>query len=237
MASSWFHPQREDEVDRSQWLAARRRAVEQDYTRDAPTYDEGYDPRTPTHRRFVATLIEACPEGGTILDAACGTGPYMDMVLQAGCRVIGIDQSVGMLERARVKHPDARLERIGLQELAMEAECDAAMCVDAMEHVPPEEWPQVLANLRRAVRPGSHLYLTVEQVESAELDRATTTAHDAPMVHGEDVGGDTGGYHFYPSREQVAGWLEDAGFAIVDEADEWLDGYGYHHLLLRSPSL
>ena len=221
-------------MDRSTWLAARRQAVEEDYTRDAPTYDEGYDPRTPTHRRFVAALIETCQEGATVLDAACGTGPYMDMVLEAGRRVLGIDQSAGMLERARAKHPEARLERVGLQELAIEGECDAAMCVDAMEHVPPEEWPQVLANLRRAIRPASHLYLTVEQVEPAKLDRAAAAAGVAPVVHGEDAGGGTGGYHFYPSREQVAGWLRDAGLAIVDETDEWLDGYGYHHLLLRA---
>lgn len=224
-------------MDRSEWLAARRRAVEEDYTRDAPTYDEGYDPRTPTHRRFVAALIETCPEGGTVLDAACGTGPYMDMVLRAGLRVIGIDQSGGMLERARVKHPDARLERIGLQEMAMEAECDAAMCIDAMEHVPPEQWPQVLANLRRAIRPDAYLYLTVEQVELVELDHAVAAAGEAPVVHGEDVSGDTGGYHFYPSRKQVADWLRVAGLVIVDEADEWLEGYGYHHLLLRAPSM
>jgi hypothetical protein len=31
------------------------------------------------------------------------------------------------------------------------------MCVDAMENVFPEDWPQVLANLRRALRPGGHL--------------------------------------------------------------------------------
>ena len=224
----------EDEMDRHEWLAARRKAVEDDYTRDAPTYDEGYDPRTPTHRKFVAALIESCPEGATVLDAACGTGPYMGMILEAGRRVIGVDQSAGMLERARVKHPDARLEQIGLQELSIDRECDAAMCVDAMEHVPPEEWPLVLSNLRRAVRLESQVYLTVEQVEREELDRAAAAADEAPARYGEDVGGETGGYHFYPSREQVTEWLADAGFTIVDEADEWLDGYGYHHLLLRA---
>jgi hypothetical protein len=30
-----------------------------------------------------------------------------------------------------------------------------------MENVPPEQWPLVLANLHRAVRPGGVMYLTV----------------------------------------------------------------------------
>jgi hypothetical protein len=42
------------------------------------------------------------------------------------------------------------------------------------------------------------------------------------------------GYHYYPSREQVGGWLEEAGLAVVAEdlSDEG-DGYGYLHLLTR----
>jgi hypothetical protein len=28
-------------------------------------------------------------------------------------------------------------------------------------------------------------------------------------------------------------WLDVAGFDPVDEADEGLDGYGYHHMLVR----
>jgi ubiquinone/menaquinone biosynthesis C-methylase UbiE len=223
-------------MDRATWLAARRAAVEQDYTRGAPTYDDGYDPVTPVHRRFVGRLIETTPQNGAVLDAACGTGPYMGMVLEAGRKVVGTDQSQGMLDRVKKKHPGVRVGRSGLQELAFDGEFDAAMCVDAMEHVPPEDWPVVLENLRRALRPGGHLYLTVEQVDRGELDRAFDAAVAAglPVVPGEDVGDGTGGYHHYPDREQVARWLADAGFAVVDDADEWLDGYGYHHLLVRA---
>ena len=225
-------------MDRREWLAERRAAVEQDYTRDAPMYDHGYDPATPVHRRFVARLAEMCPEGGRVLDAACGTGPYMSMVLDAGREVVGTDQSAGMVERARTKHPGVRVEQVGLQELAFVGEFEAAMCIDAIEHVPPEEWPKVLTNLGRALRPGGHLYLTVEEVDRGELDHAfaEATAASLPAIYGEDVGDETGGYHFYPAREQVRRWLTKAGFPLVDEDDEWLDGYGYHHLLVRAPA-
>ncbi len=223
-------------MDRAAWLSERRASVEADYTRDASTYDDGYDPITVVHRRFVDRLIEAVQEGGTLLDAPCGTGPYFGMILAAGRQVVGADQSAGMLERAGMKHPDVRLEHIGLQELSFDAEFDAAMCVDAMEHVPPEEWPLVLTNLRRALRQGGHLYLTVEQVDRRRLERAfdEATAGGLPVVFGDRADDATGGYHHYPSREQVRRWLDDAQLTVVDEGDEELDGYGYHHLLVRA---
>ena len=225
-------------MNREAWLAERRAAVEADYTQEAPTYDEGYDPATPEHRRFVARLIDTCPPAGVVLDAPCGTGTYVGMVLAAGREVVGIDQSAGMLAQARSKHPGVRFERIGLQELAFDAEFDAAMCVDAMENVPPEDWPRVLGNLARALRPGGHVYLTVEEIERSEIDAAfeAATAAGLPAVYGEVVEGDTAGYHFYADRERIQGWLTETGFEVIDDADEWLDGYGYHHLLVRARS-
>jgi SAM-dependent methyltransferase len=222
-------------MDRSSWLAERRTAVEAGYTVDGPTYDDGYDPRTPTHVGFVEALVERTPPGGWVLDAACGTAPYAGIVLDAGRRYRGIDQSSGMLGRAREKWPDERFDRIGLQELAIDGDCHAAMCIDAMEHVPPEEWPLVLANLSRALRPGGSLYLTVEEIDRADVDdrSADARADGLPVLEGEVIVRSTGGYHFYPDRERVERWLTDAGFAILDQADEALDGYGYHHLLVR----
>jgi 2-polyprenyl-3-methyl-5-hydroxy-6-metoxy-1,4-benzoquinol methylase len=221
-------------MHRSDWLAERRAAVEPDYTRDAPTYDEGYDPATQVHREFVSRLIDMCPQGGTILDAACGTGPYVGQVLGAGRRVVGTDQSRGMLAQARSRHPKARFELVGLQELAFDGEFDAVMCIDAMEHVPPEDWPLVVRNLHRAVKPAGYGYLSLEEVEASELDRAfaEATAAGLPAVYGEDIGQDTGGYHFYADRQRVQGWLAEAGFDVVDEANERLEGCGYHHLIL-----
>jgi ubiquinone/menaquinone biosynthesis C-methylase UbiE len=159
------------------------------------------------------------------------------MVLDAGRVVVGVDQSAGMLDQARAKHPGVRFELVGLQELAFDAAFDAAMCIDAMENVPPEDWPLVLANLGRAVRPGGHVYLTVEEIDREEIDAAFEVAKAAgwPAVSGEVVEGDTAGYHFYADRDRIEGWLTDAGFEVVEDADEWLDGYGYRHLLLRTP--
>jgi ubiquinone/menaquinone biosynthesis C-methylase UbiE len=221
-------------VDRQAWLRERRQTAEERHdTIHAFTYDDQYGEIGPTHRRFVTDLLGRCPPGGTVLDAACGTGKYFAMVLDAGRRVVGTDQSTGMLARARARFPGVPLERVGLQELAFDAEFDAVMCIDAMENIPPEDWPRVVANLRRALRPGGHLYLTVEQVDDEELDRelADATARGLPVVRGEES---RDGYHYYPSREQVGYWLEEGMLAVVSEDYSPGDGYGYLHLLARA---
>ena len=43
------------------------------------------------------------------------------------------------------------------------------MTIDAMENIPPEDWPRVLANLHRAVKPGGHLYLTIEVIDERRV--------------------------------------------------------------------
>ena len=224
-------------MDRQAWLRERRQTAEERHdTIHAFTYDEQYGEIGPTHRRFVTDLVEGCPPGGTVLDAACGTGKFFAMVLDAGRRVVGTDQSTGMLARARSRFPAVPLEKVGLQELAFDGEFDAVMCIDAMENIPPEDWPRVLAGLRRALRPGGRLYLTVEEPDPADLERvqAEALARGLPVVPGE-LAEEGAGYHYYPSRRQVAGWLEEAGLVVEDEArsDEG-DGYGYLHLLTRA---
>ena len=93
----------------------------------------------------------------------------------------------------------------------------------------------MLGNLRRALRPGGHLYLTVEEPDQADLDRvqADAVARGLPVVPGE-MAEEGAGYHYYPSRQQVGSWLEEGMLAVEAEghSDEG-DGYGYLHLLVR----
>ena len=147
-------------MDRRDWLIERRAAVEASYDSEAPSYDDNPYP-VETQERFVERLVATCPPGGIVLDAPCGTGRYFAQIAAAGRRVVGIDQSAGMLEQARARGIAVDLHQVGLQELDFEDEFDAAMTVDAMENVFPEDWPAVVANLRRAVRAGGYLYLTV----------------------------------------------------------------------------
>ena len=214
-------------------MAERRRATEERFdTFYSPTYDQEDIPITPTHRRFVNQVLQRCPREGRILDAACGTGKYFPMVLESGRQVLGIDQSAGMLSVARAKHPDVRTLKMGLQEMDFDAAFDGAICVDAMENVFPEDWPLVLNNLSRAVRPDGPVYFTVETIDEREIETvfAKATAEGLPVVRGEHaVRG--GGYHFYPPLEQVALWIEEAGLTVIEDDRSEGNNYGYYHVL------
>ena len=221
-------------MDRYTWLAERRAAVVADYDAEAPSYDMNLYP-ADTQEEWVARLLTLIPPAGTVLDAPCGTGRYFSLITGAGMRVVGVDQSAGMLAQARARNPAVWLEHKSLQELSYAAEFDAAITVDAMENVPPEDWPAVLANLSRAVRKGGLLYLTVEEVSDLRVDHAfdAPSARGLPAVRGEMVEGDVAGYHFYPGRNQVLAWFAAAGLDVIDEGYSAEEDWGYRHFLLR----
>jgi SAM-dependent methyltransferase len=223
-------------MDRQTWLAERRAAVVADYDAEAAGYDE-LDYPADVQRDWVSRVLGQLPAGSLVLDAPCGTGRYFAQITGAGMRVVGADQSAGMLAQARARNLAVLLEHRRLQDLSYAGEFDAAMTIDAMENVPPEDWPTVLANLRRAVKPGGVVYLTVEEVESGHVDAAFEAAAAAglPAVHGEIVEGDVAGYHYYPGRERVLGWLAEEGLDVTDEGYGAEATWGYRHFLLRAP--
>jgi cyclopropane fatty-acyl-phospholipid synthase-like methyltransferase len=139
-----------------------------------------------------------------------------------------------MLAQAAAKHPSVETRQLSLQDLDLDAAFDAVICIDAMEDVPPEEWPLVLANLRRAARPGAQIYLTVEMTDEVWLIKAYDAAKERglPVVAREDITrGDA--YHHYPSLSQVREWLSEAGTVLVHEAHSDGDhsSYSYQHFL------
>ena len=221
-------------MDRVTWLRERREAVRADYDAEAATYDEAAYPTT-SHVGFIERLVGTCPLDGIVLDAPCGTGKYFGLIRDAGRHVVGIDQSAGMLDQAQRRGLADRLDLVGLQEMDFLHAFDAALTVDAMENIPPEDWPRVIANLRRAVRPGGHLYMTVEEIDETDIDAAwvENQRRALPTVRGEVIDGDVAGYHYYPGRDRVRGWLSAEGLEIVDDATDQEDGWAYWHLLLR----
>ncbi|MGH2653403.1 MAG: class I SAM-dependent methyltransferase [Actinomycetota bacterium] len=225
-------------VDRAAWLRRLRRENAEQEDALSAVYDERWGEIEDTHRRFIERFLSSLPAGARVLDAACGTGKYFGMVLESGRSLLAVDHSAGHLARAREKLPDVPTERRDLQELPYREEFDGVMCVDALEMIPPEDWPVVLDGFRRALRPGGRLYLTVERVPDEQVRRGGEDARRSglPVVEGEVMWEDDL-YHHYPSMDRVWGWLADAGF-VVDEALEgpWdeEDDYAYHHVVAHA---
>jgi len=225
-------------VDRASWLRQLRRENEKQEAALAPVYHEYWGEIEDTHRVFVDLFCSMLPPGGRVLDAACGIGKYFGMVLRSGRSLIGVDHTGTYLDAARGTFPQVPTEKHDLQDLPYRSEFDGVMCVDAMEFVPPEDWPEVLDRFHRALRPEGWLYLTVELMPEAEVRAANREARAAglPVVEGEAIWHDPEPYyHHYPSMERVRAWLTDGGFRIEDEFEgPWHDdGYAYHHVLAR----
>ena len=106
-----------------------------------------------------------------------------------------------------------------------------------MENIPPEDWPRVLANVHRAVRPGGAINLTVEEGPVAVVDAAfdSLAQRGLPAVRGEVIEDGFAGYHDYPGRERVLRWIAAERLDVVaEEYEDVRDGWGYRHFLLRA---
>jgi SAM-dependent methyltransferase len=225
-------------AERRAWLRDLRRVDERQENDLAGDFDVQWGEIEPMHHAFVGRFLSRLPPDGRVLDAACGTGKYFPTVLASGRRLLGVDHAGALLAKAAAKFPQVPTEQRDLQELPYRGEFDGVLCMDAMEFVPPEDWPPVLEQFHRALRPRGWLYLTVELAPDDRVRAANQAARRSglPVVDGEVIWeGPDGYYHHYPDIQQVRAWLADAGFTIDEDAEgPWHEeGYAYHHVLAR----
>jgi cyclopropane fatty-acyl-phospholipid synthase-like methyltransferase len=227
---------------RAVWLSELRRENERQEDAADIESEPYWKEIDDVHRTFVERFLSMLPPGGSVLDAACGIGRYIGMILGSGRSATAVDASGSYLAVVGESSPDATIEKHDLQELPYRDRFDGVMCVDAMEFVPREDWSRVLTRFRDALHPEGWLYLTVELVPAEQIRSSNEAARRAglPVVDGEVMwemrDRSPGYYHFYPSLEQVREWMTAAGFRIVDEIEgPWVDGeYAYQHVLART---
>jgi 2-polyprenyl-3-methyl-5-hydroxy-6-metoxy-1,4-benzoquinol methylase len=239
-------------MERTEWLKKVRTMAEALYDHGAPAYwvEWGLGPDL-MHREFIEKFLGRLSGPSNLLDAACGAGLYDGRLYQAGHHVLGIDQSGGVLARAREHYPQEqfpklRYVKMGLQEMDFQAAFDGILCMDALEHICPEDWPVILTNFQRALKPGGFIYVTVDILNPDE-DRQSyemAKAMGLPVVFGEIVDEldaayaeamalealdlntltfkrlDHTVYHYHPSMEQVRLWYDQTGLAIVEEGND-----------------
>jgi SAM-dependent methyltransferase len=226
-------------ADREVWIRDLRRVNERQEDALAPVFDARWGEIEETDRAFMERFLSLLPPDGRVLDAACGTGRHFPLVLDGGRSLLGVDHSGAYLANARAKFPHIPTEKHDLQDLPYEDEFDGVMCLEAMEFVPPEEWPGVMEHFHRALHPGGRLYLSVELATADRVRALTEEARKAghPVVAGEVLWDEPEGllYHYYPTMDQVRAWLAQAGFAVEEEAEgPWDDECAYHHVLARA---
>jgi SAM-dependent methyltransferase len=242
-------------MERAEWLKRMQSNTEAIYDRFSPRYWVSWGlGEDETHQQYLRKFLKRVVPGGAILSAACGAGRYDGLLLEAGHRVLGIDQSAGVLARAKEHFPQAQYQKMALQELNFREMFDGVICMDAMEHICPEDYPGILRGFQAALKPGGLLYFTADREEEPDFDLkahyerakasglpvvfgevADEAAFDWAMEHPEvsDEQTDIAVYHYYPPLAQVRAWIDQAGLAIEEEGA----GSGFHHFVARKKTL
>jgi len=199
-------------------------AVRTMFDRIAPVYDlmnrvmtAGLDGRW---RRLTARAVVR--PGDRVLDACCGTGDLALADERAGGRVVGLDFSERMLERARRKSASVEWVRGDLLELPFgDASFDAATVGFGVRNVADLE--RSLRELRRVLRPGGRLGI-LEITEPRGLLRPFYRLWFygvVPLLVGRVLrGGSAYSYlpasvRRFPGPDDLAALLERAGFEEV----------------------
>ena len=122
------------------------------------TYDEPGNGLYPYEEPFVHGILDGLPPG-VALDAACGTGRHTEYLAKRGHRVIGVDSSPDMLERARTRVPQAEFHEADLHRLPLpDDHVDVVVCALALAHLP--DFRPAFREFARVLRPGGHLIVT-----------------------------------------------------------------------------
>jgi SAM-dependent methyltransferase len=150
--------------------------------------------------RYVDMVAEGLRPGARVLDVGCGTGrPVAEHLIGRGYRVVGVDQSAGMLEIARRVVPEAELIHGDMLEAEFGGGFSAAVAWDSIFHVERARHEALFRKLAAALEPGGRLLLST----GADGDEGFTSE-----MYGQSF--------FYSGHEpEVArGLLESVGFEI-----------------------
>jgi len=135
---------------------------------DYDSFAEGYAASNETsfvhayYERPAMLALTGDAAGRRILDAGCGSGPLFAALRDRGAIVTGIDKSAGMLAQARRRlgdDADLQVAELGRPLLFPDDTFDDVTASLVLHYL--EDWGQALAELRRVLKPGGRLIVSV----------------------------------------------------------------------------
>ena len=184
--------------------------VERGYELWAPTYDCELNPLLALEERV---LLPALPrlDGKTVVDLACGTGRWLNLLLERGARAaVGVDISAAMLEQASAKPLlKGRLIRSDCMVLPLRPHAaDFLLCSFAVGHV--QALAEFAAEIARVMKPQGDLYVTDLHPEGYQRGWRTGFRHNnrARQIVG-----------FPRSLESILGAFQNQGFQVAQQLE------------------
>jgi 2-polyprenyl-3-methyl-5-hydroxy-6-metoxy-1,4-benzoquinol methylase len=159
----------------------------------------------PQHRRalqFVSTP-------GKALDVGCGSsGRFIDLLMEHGFEVEGIDISAEMIRLTRERHPQVVFHHANLVEWTPPHAYDFISAWDSVWHVPLASQEAVWMKLLRALSPSGVMILSTGGLD--EPGEVQNTHMGVPM------------YHATPGVPALCRLIAEAGCVIRHlEYDQW----------------
>ena len=177
-------------------------SAQEGYDLWSETYDRTPNPIVAMDARHTLRLL-APKRGEQILDAGCGTGRNLKLLMDSGAKAIGLDFSQGMLEVARRNNPGALLVRANLQHPLpfSSAHFDALLCALIGEHL--GDLRVVFQEMYSILKPKGRLVFSVYHPDLAAAGK------EANFMRG-DMEYRLGAYQHTVDKYQSM--LEDTGF-------------------------
>lgn len=163
--------------------------------------------------------------GRRILDAGWGSGPLSDALRAAGADVAGFDASAAMVDLARRRlgeGADVRVADLGSPLPFADAEFDDVVASLVLHYL--EDWTGPLAELRRVLKPGGRLLVSVNHPSAYAIEYAAQRSVH-PEANYFAVSRYSEEYEFGAQRVVLTFWhrplhlmseaFSDAGFRIA----------------------
>ena len=112
--------------------------------------------------RFLREFAQVLPSGGRLLDYGCGIGTDLAWLAQQGFPMEGVEGTLEFVQESRRRCPSARILHARFESIPLPAaRYDGIWCNAALIHVPPEEFRRQIEKIRRALKSGGWLGLTL----------------------------------------------------------------------------
>jgi SAM-dependent methyltransferase len=182
-----------------------KRIVEDGYDRVALRYANLEGEETWPRMRWVRRVLAELPDGASVLDLGCGAGVPVGPEVVKRHHFTGVDISGAQVELARGNVPEAEFIHADLAAEFPGASFGAVFSFYAIDHVPREEHAALFQAMRRWLKPGGVLLISVE-------------AGDEPSATGKWLGAPMYFSHF--DEETTIRLVEAAGFTILETSVE-----------------
>jgi len=149
-------------------------------------------------------------QGERILDLGCGTGHLTSQIVARGAKVVGLDKSPAMIERARTLYPDLRFEAADATNFHFDEPFDAIFSNAAIHWMKDQDG--VADSIWRALKPGGRF--VAEFGGKGNIQKVRSALREVL---------DEGGYtwdreatrRYYASIGEYASLLEAHGFRMT----------------------